>query len=252
MKIENATFGSDFEMYVLNEDQQIIPCPLKFGGTKKKPLDIGEGCYRQIDLHAAEFNTPVVQTREDWVAAFEYCIQKGEEILDGYKLLAKSTHFFTDEELKPKRLNVFGCEPSYNAYLNGEKNYVDKSIFPNMRTCGTHIHVGFDGDLSDEDLYRFIFCMEKCVGLESLKIDKEFIRREMYGKPGEYRKKKILNTNIIEYRSLGSAVLRDVGKLFDDAQKAIELFNSGYEFSKEELINQQELMLGVKQLEYAE
>jgi hypothetical protein len=251
MKILNQTLGSDFELCVANKNREIIPCPLKLGGTKKHPLDMGEGCYRQIDLHAAEFNTPVVQTREEWVAAFEYCIQKGEEILEDYTLVAQSSHIFTDQQLKPKRLNKFGCEPSYDAYADGEVNKVEKLI-PNMRTCGTHIHVGFDGDFTKDELYRFIFCMEKCVGLESLKLDKDFMRRTMYGKPGEYRVKKVLNTNIVEYRSLGSAVLQDVGKLFDDTQKAIELFNSGYEFSEKELSNQHELMLGVKELEYAE
>lgn len=53
-QINNPTFGSDFEMFVEDQQGVIVPVVGLLGGTKSEPLDIGEGCFRQEDNTQAE------------------------------------------------------------------------------------------------------------------------------------------------------------------------------------------------------
>lgn len=54
-KIENPTFGTDFEMCVRAIDTRKLKSVVGLlGGTKNKPLELGKGCFRQEDNVMAE------------------------------------------------------------------------------------------------------------------------------------------------------------------------------------------------------
>ena len=55
-KISNCTFGSDFELFTKNKEDEIVPAIID--GTKEVPVPIGNDCYSQRDGVAAEFNIP--------------------------------------------------------------------------------------------------------------------------------------------------------------------------------------------------
>ncbi len=97
----------------------------------------------------------------------------------------------------------FGCKPSKNIYAAIKPMYHDPRHTP-FRTAGAHIHVGVEAPR--KDVYRIIHTMDKCIllpmligldGLENLK------RRELYGRPGEFR----WTSYGFEYRSLSSTIL---------------------------------------------
>ena len=233
-----------------SKKEMIVPCPGWFGGTKDRPLDIGEGCYRQIDSVAAEFNIPVVTTLDEWVYYYNYCIRRGNEVLKSrgnknLELIALSSHYFYPHQLTHKRHVTFGCSSSQCAY--------DWSILSpnpedagNMRTTGAHIHIGFkvEEGFGADVVKRLIMCMDKCVGIPSVKMDKDRNRRKIYGQAGEFRDKMVGDgdTFILEYRTLGGGLITPEGIpfMYIATRKALELYHSDYKFEDWELNKQRE------------
>lgn len=251
IQIKNPTFGSDFELFVRDiETKEVVPCPIEFGGTKEEPLEIGNGCYRQIDGVAAEFNIPPVTNVDDWCMYIDYCINKGNEILLplGLELVAETLHYFNEDQLTQPRHVEFGCTPSLCAYDMSE-NFPLAEQAGTMRTTGAHIHIGFpvaeDTNL-DEVKRRLIFCMDKCVGIPFLAVDTDRERRKLYGQAGECRDKLVMKNDkplyIVEYRCLGGSCIQHPQMMFDSTQQAIDLFNSDYVFTTEELELQENII----------
>ena len=123
LKIINPTFGSDFEIPVKNK-QKIIPA-LMVPGTKQEPKDIGNNCCIQRDGPNAEFNIPPVSTKKDWTKYFNYCFQTGNKLLasHGCSLIVKSSHTYKEEDLDQQDLRELFCNPSRDAYKNGEERF---------------------------------------------------------------------------------------------------------------------------------
>lgn len=253
MKIINPTFGSDFEMFVENENGIIVPCPFWFGGSKTIPLDIGEGCARQRDGVLAEFNITPVNTVDDFIKYIEYCIKMGNIILGkrNHKLVPQSSHVFELEALTHKSHFESGCDPSFIAYLNGEK-YKASFDDSGFRTSGFHIHIGFfTNQVNFNEFNTLMMLMDKYVGVPALEFDYDFRRRRFYGLPGEYRYKVIpMNDQylvIIEYRTLSGNILRSpdyYSFVYNQTQLAIEAFNNGETLSKEDIDTNYKLILG--------
>lgn len=249
IKIENATLGSDFEMFVKDKNGLIVPCPSFFGGTKEKPLSIGNGCYRQIDGVAAEFNIPPTSDANEYADFLLYCIHKGNEILGerGYSLVAKTSHIFDPKQFVHDRHVEFGCKPSVCAY-DWEQMKPDADEAGALRTTGAHIHIGFKCEEKDFDgdvIQRMIFCMDKMVGIPALQLDKDTTRRTLYGQAGEFREKYLMEEGIalLEYRCLGGGIMKD-DLTFMPMQtlRAIDLYNSDYIFTEEEILLQKRLI----------
>lgn len=233
MKINNPTFGSDFEMFLKNKEGKYISAVGIIGGTKKKPLSIGEGCFRQVDNVMGEFNIPPVTTLKDWNYYLEYCIYTVQkEILDkqGLELVAESAVYMSKDQLRSKSANTFGCEPSWNAWEGG--TYHPTKPESTLRTAGFHVHVGFKyehiDDLSLDDVFEFIKYCDLYLGLPSILIEPANPRRELYGKAGDCRAKDIAEQNlvIVEYRSLGGWMFNHKDWVFNQLQAAIEAYNN--------------------------
>lgn len=225
------TIGSDFEMFVWDDDlDKIIPCPLSFGGTKVKPLSIGNGCARQQDCVATEFNIPPANTKQEFIDYINYCKEKGEEILQeldpAYQLVAKSSNIFDPEDLaKSDIYNVFGCSSSINAWSQ-ESREANAEDAGNLRSTGFHVWIGIeDENFTADHLFRIIKSMDLFLGLPSLFIDEDNDRRKIYGHAGDCRYKKKNDLHLLEYRSLGGYLLNSdelIGYVYDQTIKAIE------------------------------
>src|SRR5690606_5853835 len=93
------------------------------------------------------------------------------------------------------------------------------------RTCGGHIHIGYDSPdfIVSEDI---VHAMDTVLGLESINLDKDDRRREMYGKAGCFRVKDYG----VEYRTLSNFWLQsdELKKwAYNKTLEAIEMVNSG-------------------------
>lgn len=252
MKINNPTFGTDFEMFLKDKKDNFISAIGRIGGTKEEPLSIGERCFRQEDNVAAEFNIPPVNNKKDWEYYIDYCINKVQsDILDAQdlNLVAESAAYFSEEQLNHPKAQEFGCTPSFNAW-SGSTYHIRKTE-NTIRTTGFHLHVGFnydpEGDLTLQDVFELMKYFDLYLGVPSILIEPANARRELYGKAGDCRAKDIAEKNllIVEYRTLGGYMLNYKGWVYDQMMKAIEAFEKKEELNPaiEDAINQSNIQL---------
>lgn len=242
-KLEEVTIGSDLEMFITDQEDNLQSAIGIFGGTKKEPKYIGELCYIQEDNILVEANIPPVTEFEEFYKYIEYIKSYINTNHPEYKLK------YSSSEIAPLGLLIanekameFGCDPVLIVDYNKDGDIVPDEEFESgiemkrqshKRTGGFHIHFGYK-DNSPKISREIVKLFEKNVTLELLKYDiDDFNRREFYGKCGEYR----IKPYGLECRSLGSALLKDETTLkmvWDGIQKTISEFNNGERVSKQE------------------
>lgn len=107
----------------------------------------------------------------------------------------------SNNELNTKQAKTIGCAQDYDAYSeepSAPRIAPKITEFDNYRFTGGHIHIGFDKPVKVPPfaiarLMDLIYC-------QYMLIDKQFLRRNYYGKPGLYRPVH----NGIEYRTPSS------------------------------------------------
>ena len=231
------TLGADPEIFVVDENNNIIPA-FQFLPGKKEPLPPYGNCTKLYnDGFAAEHNI-VPKTCLGWLSdhmqlGLKYLTIKMKEHDKNAKL---STLTFADFSLdflraqKPEDIQL-GCEPSLNAYglvgnLEGEVT---------GRSTGGHMHFSLGGStLKQEVIERCVKAMDKIIAIACVSMFEGYdnpMRRRYYGLPGEYR----INTyppiaygykptNGFEYRVLSNAWLFHpamTNLVWDIARKAL-------------------------------
>ena len=224
--ITNVTIGADPELF-LEKEGEIISAEGLVGGTKENPKKISElGHCVQEDNVMMEFNVPASHTVEEFKDNINYV----KDYLEANaKIQGSKLNFSASAELHPRFLDtpqakLFGCDPDYNVYLKMVNN-PPMSENNTLRTCGGHIHIGYDNP-SQENSERIIYAMDIILGLESILIDKDDRRREMYGNAGSFRFK----SYGVEYRTLSNFWIANdelIEWAFNNTLRAIELVNSG-------------------------
>jgi len=224
--IKNILVGADPELFLQNE-QELISAEGLIGGTKEKPLPIPEypGYFLQEDNVMVEFNIPPAENAEDFIDSIETM----REYIDMAALIHDATISplasgdFNPRFLRTPQAITFGCEPDSSVYL--ERVNEAPPTEGTLRTCGGHIHVGYDNP-SNGTSVRLIKAMDMTLGLNSLHLDKDDRRRTMYGNAGAFRFKKFG----VEYRTLSNFWIfnRELIKwAYEGTMAAIELVNSG-------------------------
>ena len=233
-KIGKYTFGSDFEVFTKNSSDEIVPAIID--GTKEKPEPIGKGCYSQRDGVAAEFNIPPVSTKRDWLKNIKFCMREGSKIVakQGLTLEIGSSHEFDTDILDEKDYRTLGCQPSLDAYdFNSPRVFTNSMT--DLRTCGMHVHVGFNKHCPNtgntpgpEDIANLTYYFDLYLGLPSVILDNDQLRRTMYGKAGDFRFKILDDICLYEYRSLGSNLLSNddyIKWIYSNMKEAIKAYN---------------------------
>jgi len=237
-KIENVLIGSDPEIFIQDENNNLSSAIDLFGGTKDEPIDIGQGCFIQEDNILVEFNTPPTNKKEEFIKSVNYAKDYIETILIplNKKLRYSSSEKATTEILQDKRAHVFGCSPSYNVLTESVSNLEVDSISKDnktLRSSGMHIHIGYEG-VEEEINDRLVLCFELFVTLPLLSLDNDkYNRRLLYGKIGDSRDK----SYGVECRSLGGYFLKDdehISMVWDKTMEAIE-FAKNSKYSNEQL-----------------
>lgn len=244
---EKFTIGTDIEKFVVDAEGTSVSVEGKLGGSKKEPLDIGQGCNRQEDCVLAEFGTPPVYYGEvdKFVENLEYCTRVGNEILGeiGLHLLAGSSRHFDPKELATEQAMTFGCDPSFNVYTRSLSVIPDPEDVGTLRSAGFHIHIGFPEKFCPTE-FDYILATEKLIklmdlnlGVPSIIMDMDTERRQIYGKPGDFRFRTLDNgIFVMEYRSLGGGLLgckESIEYVFKGTCKVIDDFLAGVEVPEE-------------------
>lgn len=236
------TIGADPEMFMTDAAGRFKASCGLIGGTKQnpQPMGLGEGFFIQEDNVAVEFNIPPSKTSADLQKNLRLAIK---EIADGvrkmydFQIVNVSAVSFPDKELEHVGAKEFGCDPDFNAWTK-KKNPRPSVDDPNLRSCGGHIHVGYDRKMMAFSPFDLIKGMDLFLGVPSVLMDKAGDkRRPLYGKRGAFRMKPYG----VEYRTLSNFwifddktidwVFRSVGKAlnavnlqlvdFDQEQEAI-------------------------------
>ena len=196
------TIGADPEVFVKNAVDAYVSIIGKIGGTKDrpKPLPLGDGYMVQEDNVALEYNIPPATNEEDFNKNIYSIMSFLEDHVRsmGLKFGRDSAVLFNPEELKDPAALVFGCDPDFNAWKNGDVNPRPKAKDKTLRTCGGHVHIGYEFQ-SHEDMIQLIKHMD-LFSVPSVFMDKGELRKELYGKAGAFRPKSFG----AEYRSFSN------------------------------------------------
>lgn len=220
--------GADPEIFLQDASNAFVSAIGKIGGSKQepRPLPIGEGFAVQEDNVALEYNIPPADDARHFSNNIEMAMQflSNEVNKHGLKFANNCAVSFPEQELMHPMAKVFGCDPDFNAWKNGKPNPRPKAEDKSLRTCGGHVHIGYEFK-DDLEIIEFIKHADLFLGVPSVLMDSDDRRRELYGKRGAFRYKPYG----AEYRSLSNFwVFRDDHRrwVWDSMQLAMDAWQN--------------------------
>ena len=232
MKIK---LGCDPEAFMQDTHGQLRSAVGLIGGSKEypMPLPLGDGFAVQEDNVALEFNIPPAEGRSEFVSHIRTTLDFLTKVIGeayGFTINQSSAASFPEAELVTPQARMFGCDPDYNAYTK-LPNRKPKAEDENLRSCGGHVHVGYD--ISKADGVHLIQMMDLFLGVPSVLMDDGQLRKELYGQAGAYREK----SYGVEYRTLSNFwIFKDrlIEWVWDNTDKATTAAESRLTLSEED------------------
>lgn len=223
--------GCDPEIFLVDALEVLVPSCGLIGGTKEhpRPLEqLGAGYAIQEDNVAIEFNIPPASSREEWVKSVHTAMNgiMAEVQQMGLHFSKESAALFPKEALLDPRAQEFGCDPDFNAWLDGLINPKPKADDETLRSCGGHIHIGLNRCPGKEDALNIIKLMDLHASVPAVLMDKGWLRKKLYGKAGAFRPKHYG----LEYRSLSNFWVYTpelTGWAYDVTARALTDFQNG-------------------------
>jgi Phage phiEco32-like COOH.NH2 ligase-type 2 len=216
------SIGCDPEVFVTKRGKPASAYGI-LEGTKESPFKTNLGAY-QVDGMAAEFNTDPVPIRDQYNYVIRTAFTNWDNRIavqletlknklkeTGHSILIAPTMEFGQEFLdkQPDVAKELGCDPDFSAYTmkanprpDGEKTF---------RTGAGHIHIGWGADIPVENEEHFGICAEfvktldTTVGMFMAYVDRDPLRRSLYGKAGAFRPKPYG----VEYRTPSNVWIRN-------------------------------------------
>lgn len=228
-KIENVTVGSDFELFLFDNNlKEVINAKPFVKGSKHFPFNFdtsSEFWCTSLDNILAEMNIPPVKNEKDFNSYVQKAIDYLESTLPkNITTLAQPAMYIKEEYLNTEESRQFGCTPSYDAYTLNENQQPDGGQ-TNLRTGAFHIHIKYD-KMNFELSAELIKMLDLYLGVPSLLIEPTNDRRKLYGTPGEFRYSEDKTT---EYRVLSNFFSKNESLrtwVFKNTMAAIEHMNT--------------------------
>lgn len=190
------TIGCDPEVFVKRNGKPVSAYGL-VQGTKESPQPVEHGAV-QVDGMALEINTAPVPVQD--FALFNRNIVAVVRQLKGMLPKDMNLSFVPTQEFgkalmeeQPDEAKELGCDPDYCAYTMKANPRPDGDR--TFRTAAGHIHIGWGSDIPVDNEEHHAICasfvkaLDATVGLFMCYIDRDPLRRELYGKAGAYRAK---------------------------------------------------------------
>lgn len=234
--ITDVTIGSDPELFVVIEETgEVVTAEPYIKGTKDEPFvfDINNaGFCTSLDNVMAEYTIPSVTSAKEMCSAIFHGVNFiNEQLPKGLKTLAVGSAILDEKYLQTVAAKTFGCEADFNVWLRSQNPRPDAKN-KQLRTAGGHIHIGYANPTMDLN-EKLVKACDIYLGLESILLDNDDRRREMYGKAGCFRFPK----HGIEYRVLSNFWIKStelVEWAFNGAMNAVQFVNNEQEISDEE------------------
>lgn len=226
------TKGADPEVFLRDQAGKYISSVGLIGGSKDFPMPIGEGCAVQEDNVSVEFNTPPCKSAEDYIRSINYNLDyirnRAKEL--GLEVCIQPSAVFDDDQLNTPAARTFGCEPDFNAWDDGLPNPRPRADNANLRSAGGHIHIEVPDGV---DILEVVKAMDWFVGCQMIEFDDDTDRRQLYGKPGAFRKKPYG----VEYRTASNRWIESDDRIrwvWDQTEKAMAFVTGGGSFTEDQ------------------
>jgi len=234
------TLGSDAEVPLVDNTGRYRSAIGLIGGSKTHPRKTEHG-YVQEDNVLAEFNVNPARTEAEFIENTLLILSDLSEIIRPLNLdiNIKASALFEPDQLQHELALLAGCDPDYDAWELRENNppSLDGT---NLRSCGGHLHIGFDRAKNDMMARpHLVRILDLVAGVPSIIIDKDKDRRKLYGKAGAHRPKMIEAGDPydgVEYRTLSNFWLTSkdtIGWAFRAVDRAVRNFDELLEATNE-------------------
>ncbi len=236
LPVNNPTIGADIEVFLRNTvNMEIVSAEGIIRGTKDAPykfLEYDDHFATSLDNVMAEFCIPPAKQSEE----FSRHIQFALGWINGNIPAHLHTYAHPAAAIDPKYLQtenakMFGCEPDFDAWKGGVMN-PKPNVEGCMRSCGGHIHIGYDLPDSQTNM-ELIRVLDIFLGLPSIIQEPDNERKTLYGKAGAFRHK----SYGVEYRTISNYYITtdDLRKwAFDNTLAAIDFVNKKHSINLEE------------------
>lgn len=225
-------FGADPELWIVDNNNKVIPALGLIPGTKESPHPVDCGAVQRDGL-AAEFNIHPAESREEWLHNIKTVYNQLENFVKeanpDYRLSAFPVARFDPAEFKkyPLESKILGCDPDFNSSGRANRNPSRKIFSKPIRTTSGHIHIGWTEGHDANHPEHF----ETCRRLAKMISDRhavpvtedELERLKYYGMDGSFRPK----SYGVEVRSFSNLWLNSdesILKVFDDVKQSTEEF----------------------------
>lgn len=237
MLLSNVTIGADIEVFLKNKiSGDIVSAEGIIKGTKEFPFKFMNGnpfYATSLDNVMAEFCIPPARTGVEFRESIETAMAYIQNNIPGdLSLWAFPSAKVDGKWLQTENAMLFGCEPDFNAWTNGSINPRPEATDGNLRSCGGHIHIGYDEPSAATNL-QLIKAMDIFIGLPSVIQEPDNERKTLYGKAGAFRFKDYG----AEYRTVSNYYINSVELThwaFQNTKKAVDFVNDGININKTE------------------
>ena len=241
--VEGFTFGCDPELFVTDENGELVSAAGLIPGTKQEPHKVDKGAV-QVDGMAAEFNIDPASSFDEWNDNIVTVLKQLKGMLPrGYGFRIDPAVRFSQSvmDAQTPKAKELGCDPDFNAWTGEVNPYPDTTEDPLLRTASGHVHIGWCADepmpVTDEihvghcrDLVKQL---DWFLGAWSVLKDSDVTRRKLYGKAGAFRPKpygveyRVLSNFWITSKNLRKDVWNRL-QLAVDSMATNELSKNGY------------------------
>lgn len=185
---KTISIGNDAEFILIKGKTPISSIGL-IGGTKDNPLPVNLGALQEDNV-LAEINIKPAFSAQEWEHHIKEVVKQLEyKLPKGVKISKLASAIFPDKALEHPKALRFGCDPDYNAWTGSENPCpcLPKGM-ERLRSAGGHVHVGIKG-LSRDAKMALIRTMDALIGIQTVLLDKDKRRKNLYGKAGAMRLK---------------------------------------------------------------
>lgn len=196
------TIGADPEIFLLNDEGGPVSAIGLIGGSKHEPRPVNLGAVQEDNV-LAEFNINPVSHPDQFVHNIQSVMGSLQELVPEYNLgVVPSMHFDIGDLMDHPKAMEFGCDPDMNAWT-GKLN-PPPNPETTLRTAGGHVHIGY-AKLNEQNAHRFVQMLDFYLGLPSVLLDSDSLRRSLYGRAGAYR----IKSYGVEYRTLSNFWIKE-------------------------------------------
>lgn len=180
--------GSDPEFILTKENKPISSYSANIPGDKSKTHKV-KGGFIHKDNVLLEIGMKPSTSPDGWCRSHHNMIARAKELLpQGVELSTLASAEFPDSELWHPDSHSFGCSPDTTVWDPEAKQVISSAEIGNIRVAGGHIHIGYP-KVSHKTNMKLAIVLDVHLGLPSVLMDTDKVRRKYYGKAGSFRHK---------------------------------------------------------------